>query len=327
MDKARPSGATMHVVRWGRSAYERDADRAVEQSDAARLGHSWEAVDDAAPPPSLRRTDVLVVTSGVRVTDDVLAALKGHLVIATTSGFDHIDCVAASRRGITVARCPMARRDAVVEHTLAGVLGLLRRFPTQVEGARAGRWERENLPRLAPRSLAGARALVVGQGVIGLKMAEVLHTLGANVRAYDPNVRSPFPGEDLDDELAQADIVTLHASLDASSRGLLHAERLARLPAHAIVANTARGELLDVEAAAEAVQSGRLGGLLVDVFPIEPYPRLAALSSDRVWCTPHAAGFSDDLGERVAREIRSCLTLWSQERRVPYAVSAGASGQ
>ncbi len=317
----------MHVVRWGRSAYERDVDRAVEQADAARLGHSWEAVDDPASPASLARADVLVVTSGVQVTDEVLAALKGRLVIATTSGFDHIDTAAAARRGITVARCPMARRDAVVEHTLAGLLGLLRRLPTQVEGARAGRWERENLPRLAPRSLSGARALVVGQGVIGLRMAEVLHALGASVRVIDPNVASPFPGDDLDDELAQADIVTLHASLDGSSRGLLHAERLARLPTHAIVANTARGELLDVEAAADAVRAGRLGGLLVDVFPIEPYPRLAALSSDRVWCTPHAAGFSDNLGERVAHEIRSCLTLWTQERRVPYAVSAAPSGE
>jgi phosphoglycerate dehydrogenase-like enzyme len=146
--------------------------------------------------------------------------------------------------------------------------------------------------------------------------------LGARVDGVDPRVDGPWRSGDLDAVLPGADAVTLHASLTESSRGLIDTARLDRLPAHAVVVNTARGELLDLEAAVTRVRDGRLGGLVADVFPVEPYPRLAELAHERVWTTPHSAGFVHDLGARVAEGVRAALSAWVIDGTVPYRVTS-----
>jgi phosphoglycerate dehydrogenase-like enzyme len=244
----------------------------------------------------------------------------GCFVVATTSGVDHVDVAAARALGVVVARSPIARRDPVVEAALAALLALARRLPEQVAVAASGRWDRGALPGLAPRGLAGARVGVVGLGVIGTRMAEVLHALGAEVVGVDPHAASPWARGPLDAVLPTLDAITLHCALSPTSRGLLDSTRLDRLPAHAVVVNTARGDVLDVEAAVARVRDGRLRGLACDVFPVEPYPRLAAGAVPGVWFTPHAAGFVHDLGRRVADELRAALGAWARGEAPPHVV-------
>lgn len=305
----------MHVLRWGRSAYETDADLAIERQDAEGLGYTW-AQDPREPGPA----EVWVVTSGVKVSAERLARWRPRLVITTTSGFDHIDVGAATALGVAVARSPLARRDAVVEQAIAQLAGLMRRFPSLEVAAGQGRWARADLPALAPRTLSGARVFVVGCGVIGRRVCELLGAFGAEVWATDPaGVPIGVRAVTLDEGLLQVDAVTLHCALSATSRGLLSAERLARLPAHAVVVNTARGDVLDVDAAVEAVRAGRLRGLAVDVFPEEPWPRLAG-APEGVWFTPHSAGATHDLGARVAVEVLDTLAAWRDGRPLPHPV-------
>jgi (S)-sulfolactate dehydrogenase len=314
-------GGALRVLRWHRSAYETDADLARERADAEALGCAWSLWPDTSPPPDLDRADVLVVTSGVGVRGEALARFRGALVVATTSGFDHIDLAACRARGITVARSPLARRDAVVEAALAAMITLRRRLVEQALPAVAGRWDRAALPALAPRGLEGAVVAVVGLGVIGRRMSEVLQALGAEVAPIDPAV----PGARGLDALAEADIVTLHCSLSASSRGLLDATRLRALRRGAVVVNTARGEVLDVAEAVALVASGHLRGLALDVFPVEPYPHLAAGAAvPGVIFTPHAAGYTADLGARVAASVAATLEAWVSGRRPPYVVGPEA---
>ncbi|MFM2160676.1 MAG: hypothetical protein RLZZ383_188 [Pseudomonadota bacterium] len=316
---------SVDVLRWHRSAYETDADLARERADAEALGLRWELWPDVTPPPRLAQARALVVTSGVRVTDDILAVWGGELLICTTSGFDHVDVDAACRRGIAVARCPLARRDAVVERTLGALLHLLHRVDPQTREAAVGRWSRGALPELAPRTLAGARVVVVGLGIIGTQVASLLTALGASVTGVDPYARPGGPR--LDDVLEGADAITLHCALSPSARGLLSAERLARLPRHAVVVNTARGESLDVQAAVDMVAQARLGGLAVDVFPIEPYPDLAVgAATPGVLFTPHSAGFTHDLGARVARGVQDALRAWSRGEPLPFYVGETPAG-
>ena len=273
-----------------------------------------------SPEPPLRGVDALVTTSGVRVTDAVLSQLSGKLVLTTTSGHDHIDRVAAARHGVTVARCPLARRDAVVAWSLAEGIAGMRRLGALQRAAVEGRWARAELPALAPVGLAGAHVAVVGMGVIGQRMAAALEALGATVLPVDPR---PIPGRravDLETALEAADLVTLHCALSATSRGLIGAAQLARLRPTAVVVNAARGDVLDLDAAVDAVRQGRLRGLAVDVFPVEPWTALRDAAVPGISFAPHAAGYTRDLGARVAAEVVDTLAAWAQGAPLPHPV-------
>lgn len=312
------------VLRWGRSAYETDADLALEEAAARRLGLRWRTHPESPEPPDLAGVDVLVVTSRVRVDARALAGFGGSLVLTTTSGWDHIDVAAAVAKGVVVARSPKARRDAVVEQAIHGLSSLLRRQPALDEAARDGRWARADLPVLDPMTLRDAEVLVVGLGVIGRRTAEVLSALGARVLGVDPaGVPQGVEAVSLDDGLRRAVGVTLHCALVPSTRGLMSAERIATLRRDAVLVNTARGRLVDVDAAVDAVGGGRLRGLMLDVFPEEPWPRLQEVARiPGVMVTPHSAGFTRGLGRRVAEEVDRALTAWATRQTIPHQVTA-----
>jgi D-3-phosphoglycerate dehydrogenase / 2-oxoglutarate reductase len=318
------SGARRGVVlRWGRSAYETEVDLALEETAARALGLGWRAAPESEEPPDLAGVDVLVVTSRVRVDAAVLAAFPGSLVLTTTSGWDHVDVDAAVARGVAVARCPLARRDAVAEQAVAGIATLLRRQPAFDLAAREGRWARGELPDLDPIALRDATVHVVGLGVIGRRVAELLATFGAAVLGTDPQgVPAGVEEVELEAGLARADAVTLHCALVPSSRGLMSAARIRALRTSAVLVNTARGHLVDVDAAVAAVRERRLRGLMLDVFPREPWPGLAAAAAvPGVLLTPHSSGFTRDLGTRVAGEVAGALAAWAHRRPVPHQVS------
>jgi phosphoglycerate dehydrogenase-like enzyme len=311
------------VLRWGRSAYERDADRALETSLLGQLGVRVLRHPSADVPTGLlEESDALVVTSGVRVSRGVLERLGGPYVLTTTSGYDHIELKAARSLGKQVARLAGARRDAVVDTALGTAIELLRRHPAQYARAREGVWARGELPDLAPIGLAGATVAIVGFGVIGRRMAEVLEVCGAAVLGVDPaGVPAETPECSLEDALERADLVTLHCHLTDANRGMLGPRELDRMKETAVLVNTARGPLLDVEAAVQRVAAGRLRGLAVDVFPEEPYGRLGALAQvEGVLLTPHAAGYTRDLGERVAHGVSRAIAAWKEGRGPEYPI-------
>ena len=310
------------VLRWGRTAYETDAALALERSAAHQLGLSWSLHEPWAPTPDLRGVRALVVPSKVRINQSVLHRFKGELVLTTTSGTDHIDVEACLERGIAVARCPLARRDPVVEYALASAMWLLRRVPALTEYAKRGEWARSHLAELCPRGLSGATVLLVGLGVIGQTLAAHLLRLGATVLGVDPRgVPEGVRCVELAEGLSQADVLSIHCALTPSSRGLLDDRALALLPAHAVVINTARGPVLDVESAVERVRSGQLRGLACDVFPVEPWSGLQAASAvPGVVLSPHSAGYVHDLGIRVAREVHATLSAWTQGKPLPGAL-------
>ena len=310
-----------HVVHWGASAYTTADELEVERQMVRDLGLSWsEWADKRSLPPDLAQADVLVVSSSVRVTAEVLDSFAGSLILTTTSGYDHLDLARCRVRGIQVARMPLARRDAVIEHSLGMMIALMRRFSSLQGAAEQGRWARGELPTMGPVSLQGATVAVIGLGVIGQKMAELLHVLGAEVLGVD--IRSPgcqICEVPLEIALKKADVLTAHCSLTPSSNGLLSADNLDMLRPGAIVINTARGSVLDVEKAVSMVKEGRLGGLVVDVFPTEPYPRLAqGAAIPGVLFSPHSAGYTTDLGARLIAETKRALCVWLKGRAVPF---------
>ncbi len=310
------------VLRWGQSAYETDADMALETHGAAQLGLQYDVAPNPKAVPDLDGIDALVVTSKARVTAEVLDQFSGSVVLTTTSGWDHIDVVAARARGVAVGRGPRARCDAVVEQSLSMAMGLLRRFPTQLRRAQDGVWARAELPALDPLRLQDGPLLVVGMGVIGRRMAAWAGAMGVEVWGADPRgVPDGVREVSLDEALPRALAVTLHCALSPTSRGLMTAERVGRMRPDAVLVNTSRGDVLDVEAAVRAVASGRLRGFAADVFPVEPAPEFADWAAvDGVWLTPHAAGYARGLGQRVADEVVAGLAAWSKGVPLPHEV-------
>lgn len=305
----------MRVLRWGEAEYERgfapELPPGVEVL-VAPLG-------DEAP---LETADVLVVPSLQRVREVHVPRLAGRcrLVLTTTSGFDHVDTEALARAGIPCARLPLARRDAVVETALGMILSLTRRLGVLDAAAAEGRWARRELPEVGA-SLLGTVGVVGAAGVIGARMAAVLEALGANVLKSDPRLPGSVPLEVL---LERADVVTLHCSLTPRTRKMMDERALARMKPGAVLVNTARGDLVDVETAVEALRSGKLGGLGLDVFPREP-AQLAPWRHPRAILTPHAAGWHPGLGQAIAEGVSVAVAAILAGERAPWALEGGSA--
>ena len=282
---------TVTLCRWGQADY--------EQGPLCGLPEGVRLVDDPGA------AEVVVVPSTRRVVPGDVP--RARLVITTTSGFDNLDVPALGAAGVRCARLPLVRRDAVVETTLGMILALTRRFGPFREAARSGVWDRPNLHRYDARLLG--RVGVVGMGVIGTKVAAVLRSLGAEVVELREGDR--IPGD--------VDVLTLHASLKTSSLNLVNAEVIAGMRRAAILVNTARGKLLDLDAAYAAVRAGHLGGLAVDTFPEEP-TNLAPFDHPAVIVTPHAAGWHPQLGARISEGVAVAVAALMARQPVPWSL-------
>ena len=207
----------------------------------------------------------------------------------------------------------------IAEHVLGGILHLLRSFDRAIALQREGRWDKGPFvgETAQMRELGECRALVVGTGGIGGAVAERLSALGVpcvGIRRR-PELGAPAGFERvagleaLDHELAEADLVVLAAPLTPETTHLLTADRLDRLPQDAVVVNVSRGALVDEEALADRLASGRLRGAVLDVFSTEPLP-----ATSRLWglpqalLTPHVAAVSP--ARFWTRELALFLENW-----------------
>lgn len=242
--------------------------------------------------PELLRdcTDATVIIAGVEPYDAAtLAGLPALRCISRCGvGVDAIDLEAARARGITVLNTPDVPTIAVAELALAMFLALSRNLRPQADSMRARRWE-----RLESHLLNGRTVGLVGFGRIGRRVAQLLLPFGARVLACDPlltpsgaaaaGVHASGFGELLRD----SDIVSLHLAR-TPGRALLGAAEFAAMKPGAVVVNLARGEHVDEAALVSALQSGRLAGAGLDVFPREPYDG-ALCDFAQVILTPHSA--------------------------------------
>jgi D-3-phosphoglycerate dehydrogenase / 2-oxoglutarate reductase len=258
--------------------------------------------------------DVLI-NQYVPITAEVLDALpRCRLVVRYGVGVDNVDVAAAAERGVWVANVPDYGRDEVADHTLALALAVLRGVVVLDRSVRDGTWDLEAARPL--RRLATLSYGVVGCGAIGAAVAGRAAGLGMRVLGYDlPQVRSGPPIErvPLEELLATADVVSLHAALTDQTHHLIGAAALARMRPTAFLVNTARGGLVDAAALLAALDDGKLAGAALDVLEGEPPDELGwrLARHPRVVATPHAAWYSEEsfhtLKTEVAREALRVL--------------------
>jgi phosphoglycerate dehydrogenase-like enzyme len=276
-------------------------------------------VAHVVPPRS--DAEIITVNSGTAVDGVLLDQVpSARLVLTTTSGFDHLDLREIAKRGIVAGRCPMARRDAVVETSLALLLDGLRRHGPLSRASQEGRWARGELPSLGMGLLGGSTVGVVGLGVIGRTMVNVLTALGVEVVVTDPRVSDEgLEAVSLQEMASRCDAVTLHCRLEPGSRQMIDRTWLSRARGVVLV-NTARGGVVDVEAAVAGVRSGNLSYLGLDVFPEEPWPALEESDHPNITYLPHAAGFHSGLNAAVAAELEAAIGRFVADVPIPHQI-------
>ena len=234
------------------------------------------------------------------VGEGLMAQLPALRVVGTASvGFDHVDIEAAERRGVAVVSVPDYCTEEVADHTLALLYALLRGVVALDRSVARGDWDAKAAGAL--RTLAGLHVGIVGLGRIGGAVATRLLVLGAEVWATDvlPVARDGVRFVELDELVAECDVVTLHVPLTNETRGLLGRSAIASMRPDALLVNTSRGGVVDVGAVLQALRGGRLGGAALDVLSQEP-PPMAPIAPNLI-ITPHAAYYSEAAEERSYR--------------------------
>jgi phosphoglycerate dehydrogenase-like enzyme len=231
-------------------------------------------------------------------------------VLRWGTGSDAIDIEAATDTGVAVITTPGVNAEAVADMALALMLACIRRLPQLDEAVRTAAW-RIDAPT---RDLAGATVGVVGLGAIGRAVTRRLRAFGCRVLALEPNPDPEFCREyavelsDLPAMLPQVDVLTLHAPANASSRGLIGAEQLRALRPHAVVVNTARGELIDQAALGEALHAGQIAAAGLDVFEREPVPPDdPILRAPNTILTGHVSSYTELGLDRTAQAVLANL--------------------
>lgn len=313
----------MNIVMFETEEWERNACARLE----AR--HHVEYVAEALDPRNAADfADAEVASPFVnsRLDASVLSQFPKLKLIATRStGYDHIDLQYCATHGIVVSNVPDYGDSTVAEHVFALLLGVARKLVDAVERTRQGRFTQAGLRgfELRDRTMG-----VVGTGRIGLRVIEIARGFGMNVLAYDlqPDeataARLKFSYASLDQLLSDADVVTLHVPATSGTHRMLSDREFARMKPGAILINTARGNIVDVEAMVRALADGRLRAAGLDVLPQEPLIREEAaifhqeavrdvedfkalvannvlLRFPNVICTPHNAYNTEAALERI----------------------------
>lgn len=273
--------------------------------DLLELEHPGQNTSDILAP-----VELLFAPLGFRIDEDYLSQCKNLKVIASnTTGVPHIDMELAKSKGIAVFALHDEQKflesiTPTAEHAIALLLAAARRIPAAHQAACSGKWDRK--PWGSPRMMSRLRLGLVGYGRLGRKVGDIAAAMGMKVSWYDPYVPSgPGSVATLEDLATHSDVLSLHAVANDETKGLVSRAVLELLPSGAIVVNTARGELLDLDALLDHLESGHLWAAGLDTIDGEyrlgfmdefMSSRVAtyARTHDNLILTPHIGGSTVD---------------------------------
>jgi D-3-phosphoglycerate dehydrogenase len=261
--------------------------------------------------------DAILIRSATKLTADLIERAGRLKVIGRAgTGVDNVDIAAATRRGIIVANAPESNSVAAAEHTMALILSLLRNVPQAHGSLTAGRWERS---RFGGSELYGKTLGVLGFGRIGQLVAKRAQSFEMDVVAFDKFVsaeRFRELGAEGVGETAElyerADVITLHLPKTPETVNWIDADAIAAMRDGVRIVNAARGELIDLDALLAGLDSGKVGGAALDVFPSEPFTEHPIFEREDVVVTPHlgasTAEAQDRAGQVTAEQVTAALT-------------------
>ncbi len=251
--------------------------------------------------------DGLAVRSATKVTAEVLAAAEKLKVIGRAGiGVDNIDVAAATEHGVVVMNTPFGNSITTAEHAVAMMMALARQIPAADRSTQAGKWEKSKFMGV---ELTGKTLGIVGCGNIGAIVAERAIGLRMRVLASDPFL-SPEKAKslgvekvELDELFARADFVSVHTPLTDTTRNLIDAAAIAKMKDGVRILNCARGGIVNEAAVKEALDSGKVAGVALDVFVDEPAYANALFGTPNFIATPHLGAATEEAQENVAIQI------------------------
>jgi D-3-phosphoglycerate dehydrogenase len=258
------------------------------------------------------------IRSRTQLTQEVFDAAKKLVAVGCFCiGSNQVELDAATRRGITVFNAPFSNTRSVAELVLAEAILLLRGVPSKNAAAHRGEWQKTAANAFEIR---GKKLGIIGYGNIGMQLGVIAEGLGMQVQFYDTSNKLPLGNArqlpSLNQLLASSDVVSLHVPESPATQNLIGAAQLALMPAGSILINASRGTVVDIDALADALQSGALGGAGVDVFPVEPRSNDDEFMSplrrfDNTFLTPHIGGSTIEAQENIGMEVAEKLARYS----------------
>lgn len=261
--------------------------------------------------------DAILIRSATKMTPDLIERATNLKVIGRAgTGVDNVDIPAATRRGIIVANAPESNSVAAAEHTLALALALFRNVPQAHRSLVEGRWDRS---KFKGAELYGKTLGVIGFGRIGQLVAKRAQGFEMEVVAFDKFVSAERFRDlgvegvgELEELLGRADLITIHTPKTPETINLIDAGAVAAMKDGARLVNCARGELVDLDAVLAGLESGKLAGAALDVFPSEPFTEHPIFERGDVVVTPHlgasTAEAQDRAGVVTAEQVTEALT-------------------
>ena len=286
-------------------------------------------IDDKPMTPSqlaeaMRAADVLVPTVTDRIDAGLIAQAGERLKLIANfgNGVDNIDVASALKRGITVTNTPGVLTEDTADMTMALILSVARRIVEGAHAIPAGEWTGWSPTWMLGTRITGKRLVIIGMGRIGQAVAKRAKAFGLSIhyhnrRRLPASVEEPLEAtwwESVDQMLARMDIVSVNCPHTPATYHLLSARRLKCLRPHAIVVNTARGEIIDENALTRMLEANELAGAGLDVFEHEPAvsPKLLKLArSGKVTLLPHMGSATHegriDMGEKVIINVKTFM--------------------
>jgi D-3-phosphoglycerate dehydrogenase len=257
---------------------------------------------------------VLGIRSKTRLTDKALARARRLLTVGCFCiGTNQVDLAGAKRRGLPVFNAPFSNTRSVAEMIMAEIVMLARRLGDRVREMHAGQWRKT---AAGCYEIRGKTLGIVGYGHIGRQVGVIAEGLGMHVVFHDVVAKLPMGNnratKTLDELLAQSDFVTLHVPETPQTRGMVGAREIAAMKDGAYLLNASRGTVVDIGALAKALESGKLAGAAIDVFPEEPETNGDGFKTPlqglpNVIMTPHIGGSTAEAQEAIGREVGAAL--------------------
>jgi D-3-phosphoglycerate dehydrogenase / 2-oxoglutarate reductase len=304
---------------------------AVEALRRAGYAHIHEypkALEGDALLEAVRGAHFLGIRSRSRLSEEILAGAPYLRAIGCFCiGTNQVDLSAARQRGIPVFNAPFSNTRSVAELVLAESVMLLRDIPAKNASAHRGGWQKSASGAFEVR---GKHLGIVGYGHIGSQVGILAEALGMRVFYHDVTAQLSLGNATsmptLRSLLETADVVTLHVPGAPDTVNLIGADEIAQMRDGAALINASRGNVVDIEALAAALEAGRLGGAALDVFPVEPKSNKDAFESplrkfDNVILTPHVGGSTEEAQESIGVEVADKLVRYQANGSTLSAVN------
>lgn len=268
------------------------------------------------------------IRSRTNLTEKVLSHAQKLIAIGCFCiGTNQVDLQAAKKRGIVVFNAPFSNTRSVAELVLGQTIMLLRGVPEKSAKAHRGEWLKSAIGSYEAR---GKTLGIVGYGHIGTQLGILAETIGMRVKFYDVETKLPLgnasPAASLEALLAEADVVSLHVPETDSTKDMIGKAQFDAMKQGAIFMNAARGTVVDIDALVDALNSGKLAGAAVDVFPVEPKSNNDEFVSplrgiDNVILTPHVGGSTQEAQQNIGIEVAGKLAKYSDNGSTLSAVN------